>query len=109
VHDFEMYKREVGAAVAKKVKVEGDSAFQGIAKIHANSETPKKKSKNHPLTKEEKAENRRIARERIFVEHVNARLKTFKILSQRYRNRRKRHSLRTSLICGIYNYELRLK
>jgi hypothetical protein len=101
-----MYKESVGSAVSKDIKIQGDSGFQGIGNYHANSETPKKKTKKNPLTDEEKANNRRIARERILIENVNAKLKVFKILANKYRNRRKRHNLRMSLICGIYNYEL---
>nr|WP_084763132.1 MULTISPECIES: hypothetical protein [Nostocales] len=41
-------------------------------------------------------------------EHINRKLKIFKILSDRYRNRRKRFGLRFNLIAGLYNYELRL-
>ncbi|CAA9407310.1 Mobile element protein [uncultured Leptolyngbya sp.] len=41
-------------------------------------------------------------------EHVNCRLKVFKILSERYRNRRKRFGLRFNLIAGLYNFELDL-
>jgi hypothetical protein len=33
--------------------MEGDSGYQGLQKIHANTELPKKKTKNHPLTKED--------------------------------------------------------
>ena len=105
-HDFQMYKESVGSKVSKKIKLQGDSGFQGIEKFHANSEIPKKKSKHHPLTDEEKANNRRIARERILIENINAKLKVFKILANKYRNRRMRHNLRMSLICGIYNREL---
>jgi len=60
------------------------------------------------LTKEEKEKNRAISKERIYIEHVNGHIKRFKILSTRYRNKRKKHGLRMSLICGIYNYELSL-
>ena len=35
-------------------------------------------------------------------------LKIFKILADRYRNRRKRFGLKFNLIAGLYNYELRL-
>ena len=88
-----------------------DSGYQGIADIHANSETPKKKPKGGELTKEEKAENRRISRERILIENINAKFKVFKvfkvfkIMANKYRNRRKRHSLRANLICAIINFE----
>ena len=104
-HDFKLYKDEFGSAVAEWIKLYADSGFQGILDFHKNSETPKKKSKNQPLTDEDKANNRRISRERIFIENVNACLKVFKILSNRYRNRRKRFGLRMSLICGIYNFQ----
>jgi transposase len=74
-------------------------------KLHKNSETPKKKPRNGELTAEEKAENRRISRERILIENINAKLKVFKITANTYRKRRKRFGLRMSLICGIINFE----
>jgi hypothetical protein len=43
---------------------------------------------------------------RIVVEHVNRRLKIFRILAERYRNRRKRFGLRFNLISAILNFEL---
>jgi hypothetical protein len=104
-HDFKLYKDEFGYAIAEWIKLMGDSGFQGILDFHKNSETPKKKPRSGKLTKEEKAENRRISRERIFIENINACLKVFKILANKYRNRRKRFGLRISLICGIYNFE----
>lgn len=94
--------------MAEWIKLLGDSGFQGILDFHKNSETPKKKSKKQPLSPEEKANNKRISQERIFIENVNACLKVFKILANKYRNRRKRFGLRMSLICGIYNAQRRL-
>jgi len=85
-----------------------DSGYQGVAEIHKNSETPKKKPKGGELTQEEKLENRRISRERILIENVNAKIKVFKIMAHKYRNRRKRHSLRANLICGVINFEARI-
>jgi hypothetical protein len=104
-HDFKLYEESVGEAVSKDIKVQGDSGYQGILKLHKNSETPKKKPKGGELTAEEKAENRRISRERILIENINAKIKVFKIVSNKYRNRRKRYGLRMSLICGIINFE----
>jgi len=95
----------VGSAVLESVKVQGDSGYQGILKLHKNSETPKKKPKGGCLTAEEKAENRRISRERILIENINAKIKVFKITANKYRNRRRRYGLRMSLICGIINLE----
>jgi len=68
-----------------------DSGYQGLLAYHANSRIPYKKSKNRPLTAEQKAFNRELSRKRIVIENVNAQIKTFKIMSERYRNRRKRH------------------
>jgi hypothetical protein len=107
VHDFTIYKDSTGSAVSPDVKVKVDSGFQGIVAFHANSEVPFKKSKNKPLTKEEKVFNRQLARERIVIEHVNREIKMFKIMAERYRNRRRRHGLRMTLICAIRNSQLK--
>lgn len=86
----------------------GDKGYQGIQKIHANSRTPQKKPKGSKLTREAKKSNRELARVRVIGEHVHRKIKVFKILSERYRNRRKRFTLRFNLIAGLYNYELHL-
>ena len=83
----------------------GDSGYQGLDKKHPNSETPHKKTKKHPLTAEQKSENRDLSRRRIVIEHVIGRLKVFRILAERYRNRRKRFALRFHLIAALYNLE----
>ena len=57
----------------------------------------------------EKQFNKELASIRIVIEHIYRCLKIFKIISERYRNRRSRFSLRFNLIAGIYNYELSLK
>ena len=85
-----------------------DTGYIGIKKIHTNSELPKKKkkSKRNPLTKEDKAENKRISSERATNEHVIGLAKRFKIITERYRNRRKRFGLRFNLIAGICNFDV---
>lgn len=103
-HDFKIYKNSK-SHVHPDTKVQTDSGYQGIQKIHANSELPKKRSKKNPLTKTDKENNRRISADRVIVENVFAFIKKFKIVSQRYRNRRKRFGLRFNLICAIFNYE----
>jgi hypothetical protein len=79
--------------------------YVGFDKIHKRVELPKKKTKLHPLTKEDKKENRIKASIRIVVEHINAKLKTFKVLNEKYRNRRKRFGLRFNLICALVNWD----
>lgn len=82
-----------------------DSGYQGLDKLLPKSQTPKKKSKHHPLTAEEKSQNREIASARVGCEHIIGRVKVFRILSERYRNRRKRFGLRFNLIAAICNLE----
>ncbi len=83
-----------------------DSAYLGIFKVHAYARIPKKSSKLKPLTVVEKLYNWALAKERVVNEWVIGILKRFRILAERYRNRRKRFHLRFSLIAGIYNFEL---
>lgn len=83
-----------------------DSGYTGIEKLQTNTRLPKKSSKKKPLTKEEKKQNREISSERVVNENVIGSLKRFKIISDRYRNRRKRFGLRFNLIAGIHNLEL---
>jgi hypothetical protein len=69
---------------------------------------PKKRSKKNPLSASDKAKNRDISSERVPCENVIAMLKRFKIIADRYRNRRRRFGLRFFLIAAIYNKELQL-
>jgi len=104
-HDFRLYK-EAGLLVNPSIRAVTDSGYLGIAKIHSNSLLPKKRSKKQSLTAEDKRFNRMVARQRILNEHVIGALKRFRIISDRYRNRRKRFGLRFNLIAGIYNHDL---
>jgi len=106
IHDFKLFKQS-RLPIPKETKVGVDTGYLGILSLHANSDIPKKKSKYHPLTQEDKLANRAKASTRITVEHVNARLKTFKILGEKYRNRRKRFNLRFNLICALVNLDRR--
>jgi transposase len=89
-----------------KTKLVTDSGYQGVQKEHANTEMPAKNTKLHPLTKQQKQSNRALSQQRILVENVIGSLKHFRILAERYRNRRNRFGLRFNLIAAIYNLEL---
>ena len=87
-------------------KVVTDTGYLGLQKIHTNTDMPKKKSKKNPLTPADKEQNRKLSSQRVLNEHAIGRIKRFKIISDKYRNRRKRFGLRFNLIAGIYNREL---
>jgi hypothetical protein len=107
-HDFSLFKKsKIG--MNEELELLADKGYQGIKKIHNNSRTPIKKTKNKELSQAEKVLNRQLAKERIIIENIHRSLNIFRILSSRYRNRRRRFGLRFNLIAGIYNYELSLK
>ena len=84
-----------------------DSGYTGIKKLQNTSLLPKKRSRGQRLTKDERRINQNISSARVLNENVIGRLKRFKILSDKYRNRRKRFGLRFNLIAGIHNWELK--
>ena len=98
--------KESRVHIHPEIKSLTDTGYQGIDKLHHNSELPKKKTKKHPLTKEDKRKNRALSSERALNENVIGMIKRFKIIADRYRNRRKRFGLRFNLVAGIYNFDL---
>ncbi len=52
--------------------VEVDLGYRGIKKYHDNSSVPHKKTKENPLTMEQKIQNKEQASSRVEVEHVFA-------------------------------------
>lgn len=85
-----------------------DKGYQGIAKVHAHSITPQKKPPRQRLSQADKQSNRALARLRVKVEHGIRRLKRFRIISERYRNRRRHFTRRVHLLAGIINFDLAL-
>ena len=106
-HDFRLFKESYGG-MHKEIVCLADSGYQGLMKMHQNSKTPVKKSKKQPLTKAQKKSNRTLSKKRIACEHVIGKLKIFRILKERYRNRRMRFGLRFNLIASLYNLSLSL-
>ncbi len=106
-HDFRLFR-------ASKVRLHPntealvDTGYLGLQKLHAKTTMPKKRSKKNPLSKEDKRNNRAISKNRVRVENVIACVKRFKIISDKYRNRRKRFGLRFTLIAAAYNKDLTL-
>ena len=84
-----------------------DSGYQGLLDLHKKSRTPIKKPKGGELTAEQKQFNKELAKERVVIEHIIRHLKIFRILAERYRNRRRRFMLRVNLIAGLYNDALK--
>lgn len=104
-HDFRIFKNSK-VRLREEIKILGDRGYQGILWLHFNSQTPQKKTRGNDLSISDKKRNRELARIRVAGENVHGKLKVFKILSNSYRNRRKRFGWRFNLLAGLYNYEL---
>ena len=101
-HDIKLARKTV-----KKFKhceyVMTDLGYYGLEQDGFKLLMPIKKKKNLPLFDVEKKYNKMIGKIRVVIEHINSQLKTFRILSERYRNRRKRFGLRINLIAALVN------
>ena len=97
-----MYK-EKPIVLGKNKKVIADKGYQGIREIHSESETPIKKKKGQKLSKEERQYNKELSKRRIIIEHINRKVKIFRIFSSRYRNHKNRFGIRINLIAAIIN------
>lgn len=100
-HDLTI--RRAGPRLSRRVRLYGDSAYQGYDKEHPNIDFPYKKPKNGELNHEEKHYNGGLSRFRVAVEHRIGRAKRFRIVSERYRNPRRTHHTKIAIIAGMVN------
>lgn len=105
VHDIALRRR--GPPLPKDAQAYADSGYQGYQSDHPALDIPYKKSKKKPLTGDERKYNHALSRFRVCVEHSIARLKRFRILSDRFRYPRKSHAAKISIIAGICNLAAR--
>jgi hypothetical protein len=101
VHDLTLRRR--GPPLPKGSNGYGDSGYQGYQDDYPDFDMPYKKPRKGKLTKEEKEYNHALSRFRVRVEHVIGRMKKFRILADRFRYPRSRHSVKFAIIAGITN------
>lgn len=106
-HDFSLLKKSK-THLHPKTEAVTDRGYLGLQKRHARTSMPKKSSKKNPLSAEDKTFNRAISQKRILCENVIAAIKRFRIVAERYRNRRRRLGLRMALIAAFYNRGLKV-
>jgi DDE superfamily endonuclease len=102
IHDFKLFKQSK-IRLSQKTIIKLDLGFLGMQKLYRQAELPKKGSKYHPLTKEQKQSNKRLASERVLVEHINRECKIFKICKERYRGKHKNYEKTWKLVASIVN------
>lgn len=107
-HDYKVFQETetLSERIPKEVGVLLDSGYQGAGEGQAEGRVllPKKATKLHPLSQEEKASNRMLSQLRVKVEHAIGRLKRFKILSERFRHPLDSYDDIFSVIAGLVNF-----
>lgn len=94
--------------IPPNVGIWADSGLQGIQRLHSNTLVPKRRSKKHSLTEEEKQDNMIIASFRMAVEHAIGGMKRYRVLSDVLRNKiGELDDLFMELGAGLWNYHLR--
>jgi len=84
-----------------------DTGFQGLQKNHPNTQIPKKKRRDKPLSEKDKENNRLISSFRVTVEHAIAGMKRLRSTTDVYRNKRANFDDTLNLLsAGIWNYHL---
>jgi hypothetical protein len=101
VHDFAIFKQE--PPPPDQVLLQADSGYQGLDKLYEMATIPYKSSKKRALSLEQKLHNRELARKRCRIEHVIRSIKIFKIIGNRFRNKRKRYELKFKIVTGLVN------
>jgi len=88
-----------------------DKGYDGVSADYPDKKLylPFNARRNHPLTEEQKAYNRFLAKYRIVVEHTMAQLNKFQILAQRFRHQLTRHSAIFRVVCGFVNRRIQLR
>lgn len=109
-HDKTIFKKEkTQEGIPKGVRLKLD---KGCRKLEKETDLdillPRKANRWHKLTRKDKIYNKKLARERITIEHVIGGLKFFQILSQRYRHKLENHNRTFKNIAAIWNMKLAL-
>lgn len=93
--------------IPKDTTIWVDTGFQGIQKQHPNTQMPVKKTKNNPLTYEQKQNNKLISGIRVISEHAIGGIKRFRSVADVYRSRRINFEDSLMLVsAGLWNYHL---
>jgi hypothetical protein len=86
-----------------------DLGFLAFTLDHVEIIMPTKKPRGRALTRAQKAANRRIARRRVRIEHVNSRVKRCRIVHDTSRLRKAGvRDLVMEICCALHNFRVRL-
>jgi len=101
-HDFHLFKQSK-VKLKKEMECLADKGYQGIQKLHPNSQLPKKKHKGKQLSQLDRENNQSPERTRGICERIIGRPKVFKILAFAISKLEKTIWVEIE-IAGLYNY-----
>lgn len=101
-HDFKIFK-ESKTIIPESTVVRVDLGYKGIEKLHKSVLIPHKKSKNKPLTTEQKEYNKALSKIRIVIEHLNRECKIFRIVKDVFRGKHKNYGKNWNCIAALVN------
>ena len=120
VHDVRVYKMKHptfpsglpsrdgsdGNGEKARVRVYVDRGYPGAQKMYEAVEVlaPIKKKPGKKLTDAEKASNKVHSQIRVYVEHAIRKVKTWRIMGDRYRNPLKKYDRINDVVCGLVNH-----
>jgi hypothetical protein len=104
-HDYDIYKKN-HPLVPKQVVNVFDLGYLGVEMDFPEqlSSLPNRKKRNMDLSIEERECNKSHSKKRIVIEHTICRLKKFRILSDVFRNRLRKHNKVSDIVAGLVNY-----
>lgn len=102
--DDEQYTLPAGSVLYQ------DMGFQGFAIDHVTVQQPTKKPRGGELTSEQKEENRRIAREKMRIEHTIGSVKRCRIIKDKLRYWQDTvRDMLMAIAAGLHNWRLRYR
>ena len=109
IHDKKIAEGE-NLSFDKVITLLQDSGFQGYQPANAVTVMPEKASKLHPLTEEQKKNNTKKAKERVYVENSIRGLKTFRVAKETIRTHLEHtRDLVMFIACGLANFLLNIR
>ncbi len=106
-HDYDIYKKNHPITPKQVVNV-FDLGYLGVEKDYPEqlSSIPNRKKRSMELSQEEKEYNLQHAKKRIVIEHIICRIKKYRILSDVFRNKLRKHNKVSDIVSGLINYRI---
>ncbi len=105
-HDYDVYKKN-HPVTPKEVVTVADLGYLGVEKDFPEqlSALPFKRKRNQDRLRKKKY-NRIHSKERIVIEHTICRLKKYRIMSDVFRNKLRKHNKVSDIVAGLINHRI---